>query len=207
MLASLAGFGAVVATTPYWRSQPSLCFGIMLCLAIVPLYGMALVKRLSQARLEAEAASRAKSTFLTSVSHELRTPLNAIIGMGALLESSALDGEQTLMSRSIMTSARSLLNLIDGLLDFSRIEAGKMVIAAADFDLLQVMMNIKTIFYVQSRAKGLSFNLHLTPRAPLRLRGDAGKLHEILLNLVGNAIKFTETGGITLAVDAVEQRR
>ena len=205
MLASLAGFGAVVAITPYWRSQPSLCFGIMLCLAIVPLYGMALVKRLSQARLEAEAASRAKSTFLTSVSHELRTPLNAIIGMGALLESSALDGEQTLMSRSIMTSARSLLNLIDGLLDFSRIEAGKMIIEAADFDLLQLVVNIKTIFYVQSRAKGLSFNLHLTPRTPLRLRGDAGKLHEILLNLVGNAIKFTETGGITLAVDAVER--
>ncbi|HTJ88630.1 MAG TPA: ATP-binding protein [Acidocella sp.] len=204
MLASLVGYGGVVATTPYWRSQPSLCFGMMLCLAVVPLYAMALVKRLSQARLEAEAASRAKSKFLTSVSHELRTPLNAIIGMGALLESGALDGEQTLMSRSIMTSARSLLSLIDGLLDFSRIEAGKMIITAADFDLLQILVNIKTIFYVQSRAKGLRFNLHLTPRTPLTLRGDAGKLHEILLNLVGNAIKFTETGGITLAVDAVE---
>jgi two-component system sensor histidine kinase RpfC len=205
MWASLVGYGGVVATTPYWRGQPSLCFGIMLCLAVVPLYAMALVKRLSQARLEAEAASRAKSKFLTSVSHELRTPLNAIIGMGALLESGALDGEQTLMSRSIMTSARCLLSLIDGLLDFSRIEAGKMIITEADFDLLQILLNIKTIFYVQSRAKNLRFNLHLTPRTPLTLRGDAGKLHEILLNLVGNAIKFTETGGITLAVDAVEQ--
>jgi two-component system, sensor histidine kinase RpfC len=205
MLGATIGFCAMTAFTPYWHSQPALFFGGILTLAVVPLYALTLIERLSQARRQAEEANRAKSLFLASVSHELRTPLNAVIGMGALLESSNLNAEQTQMSQTITASARSLLSLIDGILDLSRIEAGRMVLAESDFDLAQLLCDIKTIFVTQARSKGVRIHLHVTARTPLRLHGDARKLHEILLNLVGNAMKFTESGSITVAADVVAQ--
>ena len=126
-------------------------------LVILPLYALALIRRLSAARHQAEAASRAKSLFLASVSHELRTPLNAIIGMGALLEGSPLDAGQAEMSGTIMTAARSLLRLIDGILDLSRIEAERMPVTQVDFDLVRELADIRTIFLAQARQKGLRF--------------------------------------------------
>ena len=202
MLGSLAGFAAVVATTPFWHDQPALSVGVLVGLVILPAYALALIRRLSAARQQAEAANRAKSLFLASVSHELRTPLNAIIGMGALLEDTALDADQAEMSGTIMTAARSLLRLIDGILDLSRIEAERMPVVAVDFDLLTVLTEVRTIAAAQARRKGLALHLHVTSRTPRLLRGDANRLHEILLNLVGNAVKFTEAGSVTLGVDA-----
>ncbi len=204
MLIATAGFAAMAAVTPYWREQPAELFGGLISLTVVPVYALALIKRLSQATRQAEEANRAKSLFLASVSHELRTPLNAVIGMGALLESSELKPEQIQMSRTIMTAARSLLSLIDGILDLSRAEAGRMSIARGDFDLAQLLNEIQAIFIAQGRLKGVQVDLHVTARTPRLLYGDGRKLHEILLNLVGNAMKFTATGSITLGVDAVE---
>ena len=199
---SIVGFGTVATVTPFWSSQPPLVTGVIIGLVILPLYALALIRRLSAARHQAESASRAKSLFLASVSHELRTPLNAIIGMGALLEGSPLDPGQAEMSGTIMTAARSLLRLIDGILDLSRIEAERMPVAQVDFDLVRELSEIRTIFLAQARQKGLRLYLHVTPRTPLLLRGDASRLHEIMLNLVGNALKFTDAGSITIAVDA-----
>jgi two-component system sensor histidine kinase RpfC len=205
MVLATAGFCAMAAVTPYWSSQPAQMFGGIVSLTVVPLYALALINRLSRARQQAEEASRAKSLFLASVSHELRTPLNAVIGMGALLESTTLDRDQMQMSQTIMTAARSLLSLIDGILDLSQAEAGRMSIARSDFDLAQLLNDIKIIFLAQGRLKGVEVTLHATRRTIFLLHGDARKLHEILLNLVGNAMKFTESGHITVGVDIVVQ--
>jgi two-component system, sensor histidine kinase RpfC len=206
MLVATTGFCTMAAVTPYWSGQPAQMFGGIVSLTVVPLYALALIKRLSQARKQAEEASQAKSLFLASVSHELRTPLNAVIGMGALLESSDLNGEQIEMSQTITTAARGLLSLIDGILDLSRIEAGRMAVARCDFDLAQLLGEIKTLFVAQGRLKGLLLNLHVTARTPLLLHGDARKLHEIVLNLAANGIKFTDAGSVTVAVDVVARQ-
>jgi two-component system sensor histidine kinase RpfC len=206
MVVTTAGFLLMSAVTPFWSSQPALVLGGVISLAIVPLYALALIKRLSWLTHQAEEASRVKSLFLASVSHELRTPLTAVIGMGALLESSELNPEQAHMSHTIMTSARSLLSLIDGILDLSSIEAGRASTASSDFDLARLLNEIRTIFVAQARLKGVRLNVHVAARTPLFLRGDARKLHEILLNLVGNALKFTEAGSVTVAVDVVARQ-
>jgi two-component system sensor histidine kinase RpfC len=202
MTLSIVGFATVVAVTPFWSGRPSLVAGVMIGLVILPLYALALITSLSKARREAEQASHAKSLFLASVSHELRTPLNAIIGMGAMLESSNLDADQAEMSQTIMTSARSLLLLINGILDLSRIEAGRMPVSPEAFDLTRLLSEIRTIFLSQARAKSLRLNVHVSARTPLHLFGDSRWLREVLLNLVGNAIKFTDRGSVTISVDA-----
>ena len=172
---------------------------------MLPLYALMLINSLSRARLEAEQANQAKSLFLASVSHELRTPLNAIIGMGAMLESSKLDDDQAEMSQTIMTSARCLLMLINGILDLSRVEAGRMPVTQEAFDLARLIEELRIIFLSQAQTKGVQLNMHAAARMPLLLVGDSGRLRQILLNLVGNAIKFTDSGSITVAVDALRQ--
>jgi two-component system sensor histidine kinase RpfC len=206
MLVSMIGFGLMVAVTPYWRDNPAQIVGGLIGLAIVPLYALSLINRLSLARRQAEEASRAKSLFLASVSHELRTPLNSIIGIGAMLERTDLEPEQWQMSRTIMTAARSLLSLIDGVLDLSKAESGRTTTTSGDFNLAQLLQEVRSIFAAQARLKGLDINLHVTARTPLLLHGDARILHEILMNLVGNGMKFTEAGSITVTVDATEQQ-
>jgi two-component system sensor histidine kinase RpfC len=202
---SASGFGFAVATNPFWLDHAYLSAGLACGLVVLPLYALTLINKLSQARRAAEEANRAKSLFLASVSHELRTPLNAIIGTGVLLERSALQPEQREMSQTITTSARTLLSLIDGILDLARIEAAKMPTLNNDFDLYKLLHEILRIVQVQAQAKSLLVGLHVSTRTPRRVRGDMRRLQEILLNLVSNGVKFTEQGSVTIYVDAVEQ--
>ena len=198
---SAASFALTIFITPFWRAQPPLSAGLFVGMIIVPLYSITLIRKLSEARRRAEVASQAKSSFLASVSHELRTPLNVIVGTGALLEAAAEDVEQQEMSRTVMSAARALLSLIDGILDLSRIEADKMPVVANDFDLAELLGQTHRMMMSQAQAKDLFLTLHVAARTPLRIYGDDRRLREILLNLIANAIKFTQQGGVTIAVD------
>ena len=196
-----ACFGVVVVTTPFWRDHWHLSAGLLIGLVILPAYAGTLIRKLSQATEAAEEASQAKSLFLASVSHELRTPLTAIVGMTGLLRVSPLVAEQREMVETVDVATRSLRTLINSLLDLSRIEAGRMPVSIEEFDLLTLLIDVRRLVENQVRERGLSFNIHVTPRTPLRLRGSRQHLHEILVNLVGNAVKFTREGSVNIGVD------
>jgi two-component system sensor histidine kinase RpfC len=195
-------FLAVILSTPFWRGLPYLSAGLLIGLVVLPAYAGALIRKLSQAMAAAEEANKAKSLFLASVSHELRTPLTAIIGMSELLSTSALNGAQSEMVETIGVASRSLQTLINQLLDFSRVEAGRMILSVEEFDLLTLLVDVRRIVDSQAREKDLAIKIHLTPRTPMRLKTSRLQLQEILINLVGNAVKFTEAGSVTIALDA-----
>lgn len=148
---------------------------------------------------KAEAASQAKSRFLATVSHEVRTPLNGILGMAGLLRSTTLDAEQTSYLEAIETSGRALATLIDEILDFSRIEAGRLEIVAAPFDLAAAIDGVVELLAPRAQAKALDIAAHLAPDVPARIVGDAARIRQILINLAGNAVKFAESGGVGLS--------
>jgi two-component system sensor histidine kinase RpfC len=201
---SLAGFGLVGFTTEYWVQNQPLMLGLLSGLVILPLYAATLIRKLSDAKSQAEKANQAKSLFLASVSHELRTPLTAVIGMSDLLSGTKLDSQQHDMSRTIKASAQSLLLLIDDILDLSRLEAQQMPTNAVDFDLLDLLAEVQGMVAVRAREKGLPLGLHVTPSTPVRLHGDRRQLAQILINLAANAVKFTEHGAVTIAADGVQ---
>ena len=200
---SALGFGAVLAATPYWHENELLGAGLLAGLVAIPVYAQVLIRKLSAAKEQAEEASRAKSLFLASISHELRTPLNAVIGMGSLIASTRLDAAQREMTDTITAASSSLLSLIDGILDLSRIEAGQMPTTSTPFELDKLLREAMAVVEPRGRQKGLHMALHITARTPLDVVGDARHLQEILLNLLGNAVKFTAAGSVTLAVDAL----
>ncbi len=202
---AITGFAALVATSDSWRDHLHLAAGLMLGLIVIPLYAATLIRKLSTALAQAKQASQAKSMFLASVSHELRTPLNAIIGLSDLLRDSPLDAEQKDMTKTIGAAGRSLLTLINSILDFSRIEAGRMPSSIVAFDLHSLVAEIRAMLAVQAQAKGLRLATHITTRTPFMLRGDKRHLEEILINLAANAVKFTESGHVVISVDEVER--
>lgn len=197
---SIASFSAVIASTPFWRQQPFLSAGLLAALVVLPGYVLALSRRVQAALQRAEQANRAKSLFLASVSHELRTPLNAIMGMSGLLRGTTLDAEQADMVATTNTSAETLLSLISGLLDVSRIEAGEARTSKVAFNLGSLLLDVQGMVSAQARAKGLRLNTFVAAGTPSALLGDARHIREILLNLCGNAVKFTEAGYVTIIV-------
>jgi two-component system, sensor histidine kinase RpfC len=203
MLVGNIGFLSVLAATGIWRDHLGMSIALSLTLVMLPLYAGKLIKKISEAREQAEEANRAKSAFLASISHELRTPLNAVIGLGDLLRNQIQDPEQRHMVRTIADAGRTLLNLINSILDFSRAEAGKMPSNVADIDVFAEMRGIETMLEVQADAKSIDFNVHISARVPRQIRVDFGHLKQVLVNLSANAIKFTESGHVVVSIDAV----
>ncbi len=156
---------------------------------------------LADARDAAEAAAQARSEFLAVASHEIRTPLNGVIGVAELLDAMELRPEQRNYVRLIKDSGNHLLALINDILDFSRLEASRVQLEAVDFDPAAVMRDVAGLFHAQASAKGLDLSVRTAKTVPASVTGDPGRLRQVLLNLVSNAIKFTDTGRVVISLD------
>jgi two-component system, sensor histidine kinase RpfC len=199
-LLSLAGFVGVIWLVPYWQGHRSAGIGLLIALIVLPLYISTLLRRIQEARSKAEEANLAKTSFLANMSHEMRTPLNGIVGVVDLLRTTQLSAQQGELVALLRHSISVLRSLVDDVLDITKIEAGRLTIEVAPFDLHACVNGLMQLLRPHAQAKGLSLQATVDPALEYRLKGDSHHLRQILLNLLGNAIKFTERGEVALAI-------
>ena len=200
---AILGFSGVVIWSDYWQQHPIFGFSLLLTICLLPLYVGFLIKKLHAAVDMAKQANEAKSRFLANMSHELRTPLNGVIGMGDLLRETRLSYEQKELVNTMHSSANTLLELIENVLDIAKIEAGKILIESKDFDLHGLVNSVIYMLSPMGERKDLTISSTFDPATPFALKGDQQHLRQILINLVNNAIKFTEKGSVILSVNLV----
>jgi two-component system sensor histidine kinase/response regulator len=198
-----------IAQENQWLLEFSGTCGIVLCaLMLTFLFKSSEVKtrrELEMARDQSEQANRAKSTFLANMSHEIRTPLNAVLGMADLMLDTPLSRQQLEYLEITQDSGKALLAVVDDILDFSRIEAGRLILAQQRFDLHDVLIRTLKALAIPAHKKGLELACDIQPDVPRYVLGDASRLRQIVINLVGNAIKFTDQGEVVLRVRLEDQ--
>jgi len=206
------GFAALVAFHPEWQQLGNAAAGMLVGTFVFPLMFRKLLVRLhsltdqlSEELVRSEAAADAKGEFLANMSHEIRTPMNGVLGMADLLAETNLDGEQGEYVAAIRRSGDMLIGIINDVLDFSKIEAGQFAIDPAPFDLDLLIEDVTGLLGVRAREKGLVFEHHVGPEVPRLLVGDSLRVRQVLTNLLGNAIKFTIQGSVTLRIEALEE--
>ncbi len=163
-------------------------------------------QQLKTAATSAESASRAKTDFLAMMSHEIRTPINGVMGMVALMLDTSLDAEQRRYLDSINSCSEALLSIINDILDFSKIEMRKLTLECIDFNLLSLLEDVSDLYGLRAAEKDIEYTMHMAADVPVALRGDPGRVRQILTNLIGNAIKFTPSGTIAVRVDCEPQQ-
>ncbi len=205
MILSVIGFSIVATTVEFWLAIPILSAGLLVGLIVLPMYASKLIRRLNEAVKKANEANKAKSQFLANMTHELRTPLNGIIGMSDILLDTPLNSEQKDFAETISNSVYTLLSLIENILDISKVEAGKLEIEKTDFDLHELLGSTFKMMRVQASQKKIDLNLHIQPELPFRLSGDPHHLRQVFINLIGNAIKFTEQGRVDINAHMLER--
>ena len=191
-------FGFVVLSTPYWQHNTILGIGLAAALLVIPAYCSTLIRKISHAKEQAETASKAKSYFLASVSHELRTPLNAIIGYGNHLRQSDMPRSQKEMVEASVLAGEHLLHLIEQLIDVAKTGTASAQVKMSSFRPTELLTEIRNIMAVRVEDKGLTIHLQAEPLSDRMVDGPTDVLRNILLNLVGNAVKFTEAGSISV---------
>ncbi|MEQ1534151.1 MAG: response regulator [Sideroxydans sp.] len=202
---SVMGFISVIYFNDYWSSNLRLSIGLLIPLVLIPLYLIKLRNQLNQALDSANNANKAKSQFLAHMSHEMRTPLNGLVGISDLLTTTPLNAEQRDLVGTLQNSSKVLRQLIDNVLDISKIESGKLLLEKRAFDLHELVNNAIEMFLPQANEKGLNLSARFTPDTEFTLHGDALHLLQVLINLIGNALKFTAQGKVEVRVSTVQQ--
>jgi two-component system sensor histidine kinase RpfC len=201
---SIIGFSIVALFNPHWAGQSEFKWMGFLLLTIVPAYFFVLLRRLQFEKIRAEAANIEKSRFLANISHELRTPLNAIIGFSGLMDEVSDETQKLQLVKRIQYASGSLLTLVEDILDFSRIESGHVELADEEVNIFKLLVSIQGMFESQARQKNINIILDISPSVKPVFRSDKQRLRQVLVNLVGNAVKFTQQGRVIIKISNTE---
>ena len=196
-------YNYILFTDSTWFSNPLTACAQLFVLFIMPLYLHSMLKQLREAKLIAEQATQAKSNFLATMSHEIRTPMSGIIGTAHLLQSTKQSKEQKEYTQALLDASKSLHALINDILDFSKIEANKLQLQTAPFDLHNTINEVVSVLSSDAEQRALDFIIYIDPDIPSFVIGDSQRIRQILFNLVGNAIKFTQKGEVILKVSTI----
>ena len=203
---SLSGFMFVVYFSGFWKVNLLFSITGIMLLSVVPLYVAIMLKRLQKAKNYAENASIEKSRFLANISHEIRTPLNAIVGFSGMMDRIDDVDEQKRMIAHINNASESLMNLVEGVLDLSRIESGRVKMNEAQTEIRAMMLSVEGMFSLQTGKKGVLYTTRVSDTVPQYAFIDQQRVRQVLINLAGNAVKFTDAGYIDVSVTTAEMR-
>ena len=202
---SLIGFTLVITMSDFWRAEMSLSIGILISMLALPFYVGVLAQRITEAKRRADEANQAKGRFVANVSHEMRTPLNGVIAMADVLRETKLDESQREIVETLGASANLLLAQIEDVLDMAKIEAGRVQIENRPFDLGKLLTSTVKVMLPQARLKGLTVDTEIEPDTARWFLGDIHHTSQVLINLLANAVKFTERGKVVLRSTIVGQ--